>query len=193
MFDIDVDLGAMRLQYEILNIPVEQLAKDCNMPIEILKPMIDGQNWKQWWPDNDFKSFAKTKNTLTVVPSSSSTSPSIGQPDDDDSELDPNEEMSSEAENFITRSKKRLAVYAVAKEILLAQRMFELERKIIKAANDCLDSSSGIMAKDAKALSDILKNLMSNSVSDALASVSIGQDEGGLPTVIIKDLSGKKK
>ena len=156
----------MRLQYEILNRPLEHLALENNVPLEMLVEEVADHNWKRWWPEPD----------LIVTP-----------------DIDKDELLLAQSEAFLDRAKRRLAVYNTAKEMLLAQKYYELEDKILSAALRILDSADDMDGSSVLALGVLYKNLMSQSVSRAVIDMSFGVDDGGLPTVIVKDLSGTKR
>jgi len=160
-----VDLSSLRLQYEILNRSLESLASELNIPLLAIEQEASNNKWVQWFPGGD----------LVVDPASNLSV----------------EDMEEECEEFVTKSKQRLAIYNIAKELLLAQKYLALEVKIIDEANNILDSSE-LDAKTIKALSSLYVDMTKTSVSNALASMSFGMDDSGLPTVIVKDLSGRK-
>lgn len=161
-----MNLAHMRLQYEILNTPIEQLAAENSLPVNMLQEEVAKQNWNAWWPEPD----------LVLTP-----------------EVDGSEILLAQSEVFLDRIKRRLAVYNVAKEVLLSQKYYELENKILDTAIDTLAAASDLRAGDIHALGMLYKNLMSKSVSNTLVDMTFGEDTGGLPTVIIRDLSGRTK
>lgn len=158
-----INLTQIRLQYEILNKSFESLAIDNGLPVSILKQEADEHNWKQFWPEPD----------LLLMP-----------------DVDRDERLTAQSEAFIDRSKRRLAAYNVAKEVYLAQKYFELESGILDAALTALQLDAEMRPSDIKELSALYRDLMANSIAGALSSMSFGEDDTGLPTVIIKDLSG---
>lgn len=161
-----MNLAHMRLQFEILNKSIPQLARENNLPVSMLEEEIADQGWKQWWPEPD----------LVLCP-----------------DVDKDEILQAQSETYLDRAKRRLAVYNVAKEVLLAQKYFDLEDKIIDSALAVLELAADMEASDVQSLGALYKNLMSRSVSNALVGMSFGEDEGGMPTVIVKDLSGRKR
>ena len=156
----------MKLQYEILNKSVEQLAVENGVPSTMLQEEINKLGWKQWWPEADL----------------------ILYPDTEQDEM-----LQVQSETFIERSKRRLAVYNLAKEMCMAQKYMELETQIIDTALETLTSVPVMAAVSITALSNLYKNMTAKSIASALSSISFGEDEGGLPTVIIKDLSGTQR
>jgi len=160
-----IDIPALRLQYEILNKPLADLAATLGIPVTALEVEAKRAKWLQWFPEPDMSIDSGEIRT------------------DDMCEL---------AEDFVTRSKQRLSIYNIAKEILLAQKYFALETKIINEANAILDGAD-LDAKTVKALSSLYVDMTKTSVSNALASLSFGTDDSGLPTVVIRDMSGRKQ
>jgi len=160
----------MKLQYEILNKSVEHLAAENDIPINMLRTEIERLGWTQWWPESD----------LILYP-----------------DTDKDEQLQAQSETFIERTKRRLAVYNLAKEMYLAQKYLELETQIIDTALKSLIRANEVnINMDAgaiTALSNLYKNMTSKSIASALSTISFGEDEGGLPTVIIKDLSGSNR
>ena len=165
---MEQDLALLRLQYEILNVPFATLAAQAGCPENILRAEADKGQWKQIWPEND----------LEV----------IRNRDDVDAEFD-DDAFQSESELLLERSKRRLAIYNMAKEMLLSQRYLKLESDLIRRASDVVAGVED--TKDIRALASVFKDLTAKSLQSAMASLSFGQDEGGLPTVLIRDLSGK--
>jgi hypothetical protein len=166
------DYALMRLQYEILNVPIEQLAVEATEGVENTllvtkyREKIESFGWKQWWPEADL----------------------IVTQEDVDAAADGDDAMAQQAELFLERSKRRLSVYNVAKEIMLTQKYLALESALVDSATKLITGST-LEAKDVRALSALYKDLTAKSVTSALAAVSFGTDETGLPTVIMRDLS----
>ena len=173
-----MNLAHVRLQHEILNYSIAQLAAFNNIPIHMLQAEADKGSWKQWWPESD----------LVIGPPSAGGS--ISEPE---VEADVDGSFIGQSELFLDRSKRRLAVYNVAKEMLMAQKYFELEAGIVDAALKVLETTEVHEAATVHTLGHLLKNLMSNSVANAMVNMNFGVDDGGLPTVIIRDLSGTKQ
>jgi hypothetical protein len=161
-----MNIAHMRLQYEILNRPLEHLALENTVPLNMLEDEARDHGWKQWWPEPDL----------------------IVDPDVDKDEL-----LINQSEVYLERAKRRLAVYNVTKEMLLAQKYYELENKILDAALELLNATVGMDAISVQALGALYKTLMSRSVSSAVVDMSFGVDDGGLPTVVVKDLSGTRR
>lgn len=160
-----MNFAQMKLQYEILNKSVEQLATENEVPTEMLRKEITKLGWTQWWPEAD----------LILCP-----------------EVEQDAKLQTQSEAFIERSKRRLAVYNLAKEMHMAQKYMELENQIIDTAVETLIRTPTMDATSIASLSNLYKNMTAKSIASALSSISFGEDEGGLPTVIIKDLSGRR-
>ena len=169
-----LDLALLKLQYEILNVPLEQIDAAAGLPIGAMAYEAKRLGWKQLWPDQ----------------------PSLATPASLTNQDDANEALALESEQFIDNARKRLRVYTLAKEILLAQRYLELECGIIRCAKNILENAevdpSCMPASAIKQMSAMLKDLQYGSNLANLASMSIAQDENGLPQVIIRDLSGQR-
>lgn len=161
-----MNVAHMRLQYEILNRSLKHLALENSVPLDMLEDEAKDHGWKQWWPEPDL----------------------IVDPDVDKDEL-----LIIQSDAYLERAKRRLAVYNVSKEILLAQKYYDLENKILDAALKLLEMTQTMAAPSVQALGMLYKTLMSRSVSSAVVDMSFGVDDGGLPTVVVKDLSGTKR
>lgn len=158
-----LNIPHMRMQYEILNRPIAQLALENNLPINMLQKEAEDNGWQQWWPESD----------VVLCP-----------------DVDQEEKLVIQSEAFLDRTKHRLAAYSVAKEVFLAQKYFQLETAILDAAIGFLEVHADLDAGSIHDLGSLYKNLSSTSVTKALTTMTFGEDEGGMPTVIIKDLSG---
>lgn len=105
----------------------------------------------------------------------------------------PDPEGAETQEDYIELSRKRLKVYSLAKDILLAQKYLELEVSIIKAANDIVESTSNsITPQSLKQLSALYKDMTSGTSLANLATMTLSTDESGIPMVIVRDVSGTK-
>jgi hypothetical protein len=160
------DVAILRLQYEILNTPLDQIAAEQNLPVSVLKREAENGNWRVLWPDIPFA------------------------PHDPD---DPTDQMTLESEQYMDIARKRLKVYSLAKDMLLAHRYLALECSLIEAAQTILDSvdTSNIDAKNIRLLASLYKDMTSGSNLSALASMTLTTDENGIPTVVVRDMSGR--
>jgi len=157
-----IDLELLRLQYEILNVSAESIARATNLPISAVQDEIDRKGWTPVWPDDE--------------------EPPIEIAEGEDA-------FKLTSDRFIEKTRKRLYAYSLAKDVLLATRYLELEAGLVSKANevlDLVDPQVGIAT--VKALSSLWKHMQK---SASAASASFGVDEMGLPTVVIKDLSGR--
>jgi len=140
------------------------------MPEEAILDTIKEKGWKQWWPSGiDDEILAKSTENI-----------------EEQDEL-----LVLQSEQFLDRAKRRLAVYTIAKEIHLAQKYLKLESAIIDKAYTLINDLSGLDTKSIKDLSTLYKDMTAKSPTSALAAFSFCEDEGGLPSVIIRDLSGR--
>ena len=181
-----MDITLMRLQYEILNVPVSQLADMSGISEEMIQDEINRAGWKILWPNEP--SIANLDTIHNYLDSSQKALTSQDQVEDDFF-------MTSSAE-VIERSKRRLQMYTLAKETLLAQKYLDLENGILDAARSLavtrsLERGGALSACDIKELSVVFKNMGATASFGSSASFSFAQDESGLPTLIYKDLSKK--
>jgi len=158
-----LDVPLIRLQYEFLNKPIDMLEDEAGLPSGSLQSEANKNGWKQYWPDADMVIMkAEADEDILVV----------------------------QSERFIDRATRRLAVFKVAKEMLLAQRYAKLEAGLIQSALFALDDNLG--TKEIKELSSLYKDMSAKSITSQMQALSFGEDEGGLPTVIIRDLTGRE-
>lgn len=169
-----MDVNLMRMQYEILNVSFGQLAELSDLPASMIKEEAERAGWKQLWPEE----------SAVVSP----------EHDDAGNEV-PVDYFAASTDAYIESSRRRLKVYSLAKDIFLATKYFELESALINTAIDALEAlqSQGLKAQDIKFLSAMYKDLTSGSNLANLAASSIGTDESGIPTLVIRDLSGQGK
>ncbi len=156
-----IDIELLRLQYEILGATAGDLARSTNMPVDLIQREIEKHGWKPLWPDDDAPLALEEDEDLFTVTSN----------------------------NYIDKTRKRLQAYALAKEVLLASRYLELESNIVKKACEAISLLDPALVSSIKTLSSIFKDLAKDGVGKT--ALSVGTDEAGLPTVIIKDLSGR--
>lgn len=167
-----LDPSLMRLQYEIFNTSIEQLAADSKIPVSIVQKEATAGNWKQLWPAQ-----AQEQHSQEYLDSLT---------DDERGEL-----LTLESEQYIETARKRMRVYTLAKDITLAVKYLELEHKLVDTAIDLLENFEG-GAAGIKQLSALYKDLTSGSSLTSLAKLTLGVDEDGMPSVIIRDLTGQK-
>lgn len=172
-----IDLHLLRLRYEILNISLEDLAKEIDTPLPIVQQEARNNNWTQWWPNS------LPINSLDLPIAAPPSGIAVTTDDFDEEGLSPLEDG---ANNYIKESSVRLRVYNLAKEIHLAHKYASFESALLDKAKALVDSAAD--PSDVLNLVRSLKDLIGKATSVGL-QVS---NEDGLPTVIIRDLSGKR-
>ena len=158
-----IDVQLLKLQYEILNVSAESIAHSTGLPLSAIQEEITAKGWTRMWPDED-------EPTLEIA--------------------EGEDEFKLSSDRFVEKTRKRLHAYSLAKEVLLATRYLELEAGLISKANQCLVHIApevGVAA--VKTLSSLWKDMQKS--ASANSSFTLGQDEMGLPTVVVKDLSGR--
>jgi len=161
-----IDIELLKLQYEILNVSITSISRTTGIPEDLILREVERGKWTPLWPND---------------------------PDEPKLHVEEDEDLFTVSTNqYIEKTKRRLQAYALAKEILLATRYLELESALIKKANETLDSMdpSVTTASALKTLSSLYRDLVKNGLS-SVTSLQLQTDEAGLPTVIIKDLSGR--
>ena len=162
------DLDIIRLQYEILNVSEESICERNGLNPQMLQDVIEKYNWKRWWSD-----------------------PKEPEIDFIDGEDEFGEDaLSIQSEAYIDRTRKRLSAYALAKQVLLAQKYLELEAGLVQKAIDAIGDLDTTNATGIKALSALYKDLAKGSSLDGALSIGLGQDNDGLPQLIVRDLAG---
>ena len=166
------DIPLLRLQYEILNVPIETIASQAAVNVNILKEIASREKWVQKWPDAD---------ELPTPPDS--TDPENLSNED----LFNDDPLMTKGDEYIDRTKKRLAAYLAAKDVLLAQRYFETEVAAINRTVRALNYEN-LRPEDIKHLVNSYNILVKNtSLGKALQLAT--DEEGGLPTLVLRDLS----
>lgn len=166
----------MKLQYEILNTPFSQLAVMSGISEDMIKDEATKAGWKQHWPDEP----------AAIIPAA------INNVDDPDQPVD--DYFMSSTADCIDKCRRRLQIYTLAKDSLLAMKYLELEFDIVSKASELITEvhdNKKLTASDLKCLSSLYKDMSSNTNLTS-SSVSLGIDDSGLPTLVFKDLSGKK-
>lgn len=157
-----LDMAMLKLQYEILNVSPQSIADHLGIPVHFVTEDIKKRGWKVLWPDED-------EPTL-----------SIGEDEDT---------FTADTDRYIEKLRKRLAAYTLAKDALLTSKYLELESNIIDSANIALQSIDPTSTSALKALSALYKDMSKNMKE---SSLSLSTDDRGVPTVVIKDLSGTR-
>lgn len=168
-----VDLYICKLRYEILNVSLLDIAQSESLTPKSIETEAKNNNWTQWWPSSD-----------ELQASFSPSQPSDGDHEDYGfDELSPLEEGSSV---YVKEAKIRLQVFNLAKDVHLAHKYAAFESALVDKAlslvEQCQDPS------DVRQLTMTLKDLPGKMAAAGLA-ISAGDD--GIPTVIIRDLSGR--
>lgn len=165
-----LDLAIARLQYEILNIPLSQIATEAtgdSSLVTALKQTAKDNNWIRWWPEPDL-----------II--------------DEEAETDGEDALQYQSEAFIERSKKRMTVFQLAKDFMLAQRYVKLEKCLVDAAINTVETFADQEIPNEQGLknmSALYKDLVSKSITQSLTSLQISSDDPGMPTVVYRDLS----
>lgn len=173
-----IDIPLLKLRYEILNVTLEELAADVDMPVQILLREAETNGWMQWWPYD-----IPTDPSAEVASPTALAGDSLLLDDEDESEL----EIGSQA--YLRDTALRLRVFNMAKEVYLSHKYAGLESALIDSARDAAGGMN-VAPQDLKHLSSIFKDLASNMSTGK--SLSIGTTDDGLPTVIIRDLRGRE-
>ena len=162
-----IDVELLRLQYEILNVSVESIATTTGIPVDLIQREVEKGKWSPLWPLEE-------------------NEPQLQIEEDQDA-------FTVSSNQYIEKTKRRLQAYSLAKDILLACRYLELESNLIKKANDALANLTDCtiaQASGLKTLSSLYRDLVKDGIGRA-TGLQMSTDEDGLPTVIIKDLSGR--
>ena len=161
-------LELMRLQYEILNISLADLARTAQVPIVLLEREAKQSGWKQLWPDSDEAAlqFEEGEDKFSIA-----------------------------SDAYIEKTRKRLTAFSLAKETALSMKYLELESAIIDKAQEVLDNIpiGQASASVAKVLASLYRDMSKNLISAGASNNStLDIDGGGIPTLLVRDLSGQK-
>ncbi len=165
-----------KLTYEILNVSIAEIADIMGLTTGMVQDIADAQNWTRWFTD-DIDSASDFNSSTSILKH-------------EEELLEGEDLFTVRADQFLDKNRKRLQVFNMAKEIALAEHYAEFEVSIISKAREAIDDLEVKNVSDLKNLSSIYKDL-AKSLQGVNNAVSFTQDEGGLPTVIIRDLSGK--
>lgn len=200
-----IDVELLKLRFEILNVSLESLSEETGVPVSSLRHEAHAKGWKQWWPELPSESLPPASPTHTEdSPSGPTSTPSyldlaetttdattgttetetIFDPNDDDEILSPLEEGS---QRYIKESTLRLQVFNIAKDIHLSHKYASFESALLDKAKELVETASE--ARDIASLSVVLSKL----ASKLTRQLELDADDGGLPMVIIRDLSGRDK
>ncbi len=164
------DIYLMRLRFEILNVSLEDIASD-NPPLtaDILGNEATKNGWKQWWPTTH-----DLRSAISL----------------DDGSPDPYDEatlLEEGADLYIKEARIRLQVFNLAKDLHLAHKYAAFESALINKAHSLVDQCTE--PTEVRQLTMSLKDLPGKM---AAAGLAISQGDDGVPTVIIRDLSGTR-
>ena len=161
------NLELMRLQYEILNVPIAEIALAANLPVDMLQAEAESQNWRQLWPD---------ENVDIAIEEGG-------------------DQFSVAADSYIENAKKRLQAFSLAKERILSRKYFEIESSLLDKIQSTLDNMPVGQAPAAtvKALGSLFKEMSKTMLSAGALNTSVFNTEGSaLPMLLVRDLSGQK-
>jgi hypothetical protein len=160
------DVIQIQLSYEILGLSVETIADNLGLSTRMIEEMATRGNWVRWFPIADNQVFLDTDTLLS---------------EGDDL-------TSVQVDRYTESAKRRLQVFSLAKDVLLAEKYLGIELQILNKTKEALMEISPNSTQDLKALSTIYAD-MHKKIQSA-TQVTLGKDDTGLPHVIIKDLSG---
>lgn len=185
-----IDLHLLRLRYEILNISLADIASELEVPPSLLEKEAQVNKWKQWWPGTlaDQADIDADTTGFTPTPLITDNSPTVASLLDDDThpDLEASSPMEEAADLYLKEQRIRLQVFTLAKDIHLAHKYASLESALVDRAKDMIPMTAE--PSDVRNLVLSLKDLPGKIAS---GSVAVGQNEDGLPMVIIRDLSGR--
>lgn len=93
------------------------------------------------------------------------------------------------ADDYVETKKKRLQVFAIARELYLAPQCLRLESAILDAACSCLQEEINLSDPAAlRHISALYKDISSRSLLEKILTGS--EDESGIPSLIIRNLTG---
>ena len=126
-----MDIALIRLQYEILNTPLEVLAEMSGLSVSSLEfeSREDRGNWKQLWPDQPILVDGQT-------------------PDFDEY-----------ADMYIANTKKRLKVFSLAKDVYFLAKYADIESTILDKVKDLADEAKEL--KELNYAASVFKSVMS--------------------------------
>lgn len=157
-----IDVALLRLEYEYLGTPLDTIARNNNISPSDLENEATKFNWRA---------------CLIPLPVLS-TAP---EPED----------IVSYNELYQEAISLRMKMFNLAKDMYLANKYAQVELTLLDNVKSSL-AASDITAKDLKSLSDIYTSMLKGTSLAQIAQISFTQDENGVPTAIIRDLSGQK-
>lgn len=157
-----------KISYEILNTPIEELADGLGMSTNMLQSVINNRGWVRQFPDDEVLD-ADSQETQEI--------------------LEGEDIFTVQADQFLDKSRKRLQLFNMAKSLALAERYAKLESAIIDKATRAVEAVEVSEVPSIAALANAFKALAKD-LNGAANAISFAQDQQGLPTVIMRDLSG---
>jgi len=159
-----------KLCYEILNKPLTSIADDLGLPVSMVEKEARDGNWTQWFPDTESDHRALTEH--------------------EQDELEGTDLFTLRAEQYIERNRKRIQLFTLAKDVVMLEKYADIELNLLVQTREALNSLDTETANSLKTISSIYKDMIKQ-ITTSNTALSMGKDEQtGLPTVIIRDLSG---
>jgi hypothetical protein len=156
----------IKLCYEILNIPVKDLANQLGLAPYMINDMVAAGGWKRWFPTDECDFFLV-----------------------EEKDINEGEDLFTvKIERYSEYANQKLKVFEIAKKLALAPKILDIEMSMLDKMKEAIEE---VNHKDTRALKDLSSSYTNLVAKGAGTSVGISQDpETGLPTVVIKDLSG---
>jgi phosphomannomutase len=187
------DIPLLRLQFEMLNVPLKSIAASAGINLSILTQLAKDEGWKMKWPDAPAISPESNAKLITisseepVQPTQLNPPDPSGYPSDDDFDDDP---FITQSEEFVERAKKRLMAYLTAKDLLISQRYLEAEAAGIRKVAECFRYEN-LKPSEVKDLTAAYNALVKNTSLGKSVTLSFDED-GSIPTLVVRDLSNSK-
>lgn len=188
------DIYLLKLQYEILNTPLEVLADVAGISVDSIAYEAKRSKWTQRWPEAPPISASQTSLSSIETVRTDSDPNSLTNDDIIDVEtssgqfdlLDADEFIEGEMDAFIASTQRRLKVFILAKDAYLITKYAELESSLITRIQDIVDDTKdpAMLHKLASAFTRMLE-FTSGTAKDVKRD-----QETGLPLVVMRDLSG---
>ena len=161
-----------KLSYEILNTSIKSIASSLGLTEAMVQKHADDNDWVQWFPSE----------------ATDSISLDIDEQSEEADLLEGEDIFTVRADQFLDKNRKRLQVFSMAKELAMAEHYAGFEASLIDKAKSAVMEIEISDVKALKDLSTVFKDLAKD--LQGTTAVSFAQDQGGLPTVIVRDLSG---
>ena len=156
-----------KLSYEILNVPLDAIAANLGLTTGMLEKIAKEQHWVQWFPEEE-PTFQLAENADL---------------------LEGEDIFTVKADQYLDKNRKRLQVYNMAKSVAITELYTDLEISLINAARESVAGLDPEDTKGLKNISTVFKDL-TKELQGLSSSIQLARDEQGLPTVILRDLSG---